>query len=93
MEKLIDIGSAPVAPLLDILLKDKSTKKNIIWATDTYEEYGDGFTDKEQIDSAACGHHQAANTEVTGSAGRQDSQKGGSIYTSLALQSDEQLLR
>lgn len=49
-EKLIDIGSAPVAPLLDILLQDKSTKKNIIWATDTYEEYGHGFTDKEQID-------------------------------------------
>jgi hypothetical protein len=50
VEKLIDIGSAPVAPLLDILLQDKSTKKNIIWATDTYEEYGNGFTDKEQID-------------------------------------------
>ena len=50
MEKLIDIGSAPVALLLDILLKDKSTKKNIIWATDTYEKYGRGFTDKEQID-------------------------------------------
>jgi hypothetical protein len=50
VEKLIDIGSAPVAPLLDILLADKSTKKNIIWATDTYEEYGHGFTDKEQID-------------------------------------------
>lgn len=50
MEKLIDIGSAPVAPLLDILLADKSTKKNIIWATDTYKEYGHGFTDKEQID-------------------------------------------
>lgn len=50
MEKLIDIGSTPVAPLLDILLQDKSTRKNIIWATDTYEEYGHGFTDKEQID-------------------------------------------
>ena len=50
VEKLIDIGSAPVVPLLDILLQDKSTKKNIIWATDTYEEYGNGFTDKEQID-------------------------------------------
>lgn len=49
MEKLIDIGSAPVAPLLDILLQDKSTKKNIIWATDTFEKYGRGFTDKEQI--------------------------------------------
>ena len=50
MEKLIDIDGRPVAPLLDLLLKDKSTKKNIIWATDTYEEYGNGFTDKEQID-------------------------------------------
>ena len=49
MEKLIDIQSSPVVPLLDLLLKDKSTKKNIIWATDTYEELGHGFSDKEQI--------------------------------------------
>lgn len=50
MEKLIDIQSNPVAPLLDILLTDKSTKKNIIWATDSYKEFGHGFADKEQID-------------------------------------------
>ena len=49
MEKLIDIQSGSVASLLDLLLKDKSTKKNIIWATDTYEELGHGFTDKEPI--------------------------------------------
>lgn len=49
MEKLIDICSYPVANVLDLLLKDKSTKKNIIWATDTYEEFGEGFTDKEQM--------------------------------------------
>jgi type II restriction enzyme len=49
VEKLIDIQSSPVAPLLDLLLKDKSTKKNIIWATDTYDGLGNGFTDKEQI--------------------------------------------
>ena len=49
MEKLIDIQSSPVAPLMDLLLKDKSTKKNIIWATDTYDGLGNGFTDKEQI--------------------------------------------
>lgn len=49
MEKLIDISCYPAANVLDILLQDKSTKKNIIWATDTYEEYGPGFTDKEQI--------------------------------------------
>lgn len=49
MEKLIDIGGYPVVNVLDLLLQDKSTKKNIIWATDTYEEYGEGFTDKEQM--------------------------------------------
>lgn len=47
---MIDIGSYPVANVLDLLLQDKTTKKNIIWATDTYEEFGKGFTDKEQID-------------------------------------------
>ncbi|MBR1442454.1 MAG: Eco57I restriction-modification methylase domain-containing protein [Firmicutes bacterium] len=53
MEKLIDISSYPVANVLDLLLKDKSTKKNIIWATDTYEEYGEGFTDKVQMNAKA----------------------------------------
>ena len=53
MEKLIDISSYPVANVLDLLLQDKSTKKNIIWATDTYEEYGEGFTDKVQMDAKA----------------------------------------
>lgn len=43
MEKFIDIGSNLVAPLMDLLLQDKSTKKNIIWATDTYEELGHGI--------------------------------------------------
>ena len=49
MEKLIDIGSYPIINVLDLLLQDKSTKKNIIWATDTYEKLGEGFTDKVQM--------------------------------------------
>ena len=53
MEKLIDISSYPVRNMLELLLQDKSTKKNIIWATDTYEEYGEDFTDKVQINAAA----------------------------------------
>lgn len=57
MEKLIDIGSDPVASLLNLLLADKSTKKNIIWATDTYEELGHGFADKEQIDEKLLLQH------------------------------------
>ena len=51
MEKLIDISKYPVVNVLDLLLQDKSTKKNIIWATDTYEELGEGFTDKVQMDA------------------------------------------
>ena len=48
---LIDIGGYPVGMVLNLLLADKSTKRNIIWATDTYEEYGEGFTDKVQMDA------------------------------------------
>ena len=57
MEKLIDIQSSPVAPLLDLLLKDKSTKKNIIWAADTYEKLDHGFSDKEQINRSLLLQH------------------------------------
>ncbi len=57
MDKLIDIGSNLIVSLLDLLLQDKSTKKNIIWATDTYEELGHGFTDKEQIDRTLLLQH------------------------------------
>ena len=46
---LIDIKNDLITSLLQILLKDKSTKRNIIWATDTYSELGIGFKDKDQI--------------------------------------------
>ena len=51
VEKLIDIGSYPVINVLDLLLQDKSTKKNIIWATDTYEELGEEFKDMVQMNA------------------------------------------
>jgi hypothetical protein len=35
--------------LLDILLSDRTTGKNIIWATDSYEINGQGFTQKDHI--------------------------------------------
>ena len=40
MEKLIDLCSYPVKDVLHILLSDKTTKKNIIFATDSYKDYG-----------------------------------------------------
>ena len=35
--------------LLSILLKDNSSGKNIIWATDNYIHYGDAYTKDKQI--------------------------------------------
>ena len=52
-EPLIDIAASPVADVLDVLLQDKTTKKNIIWATDAYAEYGEAFADTAQMDAAA----------------------------------------
>ena len=40
MEKLIDINSYPVSVVLKALLKDKTTGKNIIFATSAYTENG-----------------------------------------------------
>ena len=57
MEKIINIESKPIVSLLELLLQDKSTKKNIIWATDTYEELGNGFTDKEHVDRSLLLQH------------------------------------
>ncbi len=49
MEKLIQLKSSPVQATLDILLKDKTTKKNIIWATKSYENFGIQYSDDKQI--------------------------------------------
>ena len=57
MERLIDIGSESVASFLDILLADKTTRRNIIWATNTYEALGRGFTDKEQMNRTLLLQH------------------------------------
>jgi hypothetical protein len=57
VERLIDIGSESVASFLDILLADKTTRRNIIWATNTYEALGRGFTDKEQMNRTLLLQH------------------------------------
>ncbi len=49
MDKLIDFSSYPVRVALNVLLQDKSTKKNIIWATDPPEALPSNITDKSQI--------------------------------------------
>ncbi len=56
-EKLIDIDCYPVANVLELLLQDKTTERNIIWATDAYGGYGEGFTDMSQMKADALLQH------------------------------------
>ncbi len=49
MEKLVDFECYPVKKALKILLQDKSTKKNIIWATDPPDLVGMEYSDRSQI--------------------------------------------
>jgi hypothetical protein len=49
MEKLIDLYSFPVRPVLERLLEDKTTKQNIIFATDAYAEIGEGLKETDHI--------------------------------------------
>lgn len=49
MERLIDLDLLQVRSVLHILLQDRTTQQNIIWATDTYESCGEGYGAKEPI--------------------------------------------
>lgn len=45
----IQLDSYPVQTTLKQLLQDKSTKKNIIWATDSYASFGEAYKDNSQM--------------------------------------------
>ena len=49
MKELIQLKSFPVQTTLKILLQDKTTKKNIIWATSSYKMFGEQYADDKQI--------------------------------------------
>ena len=53
MEELIHLQSFPVRTTLPILLQDKTTKKNIIWATNSYKQFGEAYADDKQITTQA----------------------------------------
>lgn len=57
MENLIDITNSSIVKVLDLLVKDKTTQKNIIWATDSYEALGKGFSDKEPMNRGLLLQH------------------------------------
>lgn len=49
MAKLIDIQAYPINKLLSRLLQDKTTKQNIIFATDAYADCGEEYGERQQI--------------------------------------------
>lgn len=49
LEELIKIDEYPIKDVLDILLKDWTTGKNIIWATDSYLDQGEEYSDRFEI--------------------------------------------
>lgn len=53
MKKVIDISEDEFmhygSDILGIILKDRTTDKNILWATDDYEEFGEAFFSHRQI--------------------------------------------
>jgi len=49
MSEILDFQNYPINLVLKKLLKDKTTNKNIIWATNTFEHLGREFDDKKEI--------------------------------------------
>lgn len=58
VERLIDLDLPQVRSVLPILLQDRTTKQNIIWATDTYTAMGEGYGAEDPITAAlVTGEH------------------------------------
>ena len=49
MENLIQLDSFAIQATLSILLLDRTTKQNIIWATNSYLNYGDDYEERDEI--------------------------------------------
>lgn len=79
----IDLRSEIIAPVLDLLLKDKSTKQNIIWATNSYEELGEGFMPTDEITKQKILSHDIIQPRVSKSIAFQDerTKSKGEVFT------------
>lgn len=53
MQEIIEFNSYPLDTVLDKLLTDKTTGKNIIWATNGYNEFGPVYCDRFEITAEA----------------------------------------
>lgn len=53
LNHLVNLNSPHIQAVLPILLKDQTTKRNIIWATDNYTQYACMYHDESYYDDAA----------------------------------------
>ncbi|MBR1750409.1 MAG: Eco57I restriction-modification methylase domain-containing protein [Ruminococcus sp.] len=53
MEELIKLDAYPIRGLVGRLLQDKTTRKNIMFASDSYADYGAGYRDDSQMTEGA----------------------------------------
>ena len=85
MSALINITDYPIKDALHLLLRDKTTGKNIIWATDAYSSNGYEFSDKSQITTDTLLGMNAIDLQPRIEKALEEQQKSGSFYAGLAL--------
>jgi hypothetical protein len=99
LEQLIDFHAPEVQAVLDTLLKDRSTGKNIIWATDPPEELQtvmyEPVTDRSQITTQQLGltHYEVVLPRMMKQTDTQQqrTRKKGEVFSpAWVLQQDEQ---
>lgn len=98
MEQLIDFHAPEVQAVLDTLLKDRSTGKNIIWATDPPKELQtvmyEPVTDRSQITTQQLGltHYEVVLPRMMKQTDTQQqrTRKKGEVLARMGLQQDEQ---
>ena len=85
MDKLIDFTSYPIKVALKTLLEDKSTKQNIIWATDPPKSLMIDANDKSQItiEQLLYGSEDAIQPRITKALEEQSdrTKKKGEVFT------------
>ena len=102
MEKTIDIKENYIcqldSKLLAVLLQDKSSGKNIIWATDNYAERGFGYQSSDQITIDCITHRNGSvikprTAKSKKGTGNPCPRQGRGVYSFLGVQQSEQSCR